>query len=128
MAKKSKSGSPSSPNAPAMGIEGLGGSADDLGLSLDELSQAYASLLGTGDDPYAPAPDSADGLAEAGSEELVLQGLFAAEQQLRATSDDELDDDSLPDESDAPAASGAASAPATVPARPKRTKVDSWEI
>lgn len=31
---------------------------DDQGLSLEELSQAYASLLQKGDDPYEPAPDT----------------------------------------------------------------------
>lgn len=31
---------------------------DDQGLSLDELSQAYANLLTQGDDPYAEAPET----------------------------------------------------------------------
>lgn len=85
MAKKSKPNPTPPPSANSLGLDGFRAPADDLGLSLDELSQAYASLLGGGDDPYAPAPDAADGLAQASDDAIVLQGLFAAEQQLKET-------------------------------------------
>jgi len=83
MAKKSKPIPTPPPNAASLGLDGFRASSDELGLSLDELSQAYAALLGSGDDPYTPAPDAADGLGEASHDELVLQGLFAVEQQLK---------------------------------------------
>jgi len=36
--------------------------ADEFGLSLTELSETYAALLGQGDDPYQPAPEPTDEL------------------------------------------------------------------
>ena len=32
--------------------------SDDLGLTLTELSETYAALLGDGNDPYVPVPES----------------------------------------------------------------------
>lgn len=37
-----------------LGLEQFGAIEDDRGISLDELSQAYAALIGKGDDPYEP--------------------------------------------------------------------------
>lgn len=104
MAKKPKS-NPPPPDALALGLEGLRAPPEDLGLSLDELSQAYASLLGAGDDPFAPAPEVADGLEETRGDEIVLQGLFAAAQQLPASptadeTDDSADSAGLEEEDD----------------------------
>jgi len=52
-------------------------SPDDQGLSLDELSQAYADLLGGGDDPFAEAskPDASTGVA------AVVEGLKDEEEE-----------------------------------------------
>ncbi|MFO8153440.1 SMC-Scp complex subunit ScpB [Thioalkalivibrio sp.] len=36
------------------GLEQFGAIEDDRGISLDELSQAYAALIGKGEDPYEP--------------------------------------------------------------------------
>ena len=48
--------------------------ADDQGISLDQLSQAYAQLLNKGEDPYEPPPETHESdieqvLAEAAAEE-----------------------------------------------------------
>jgi len=37
-----------------LGLEQFGSVDDDQGISLDELSQAYAELIGKGEDPYEP--------------------------------------------------------------------------
>jgi segregation and condensation protein B len=50
----------SQPSEPAANSFGWGDSAaspTDEGLSLDQLNQAFAQMLGTGDDPYTPAKD-----------------------------------------------------------------------
>jgi segregation and condensation protein B len=46
---------------------------DDSGLSLDELSQAYAAILGRGNDPY-PQPGDAPPLAPADEAALLPEG------------------------------------------------------
>lgn len=48
---------------PAAG-EPLSASPTDAGLSLEALNQAFAQMLSTGDDPYAPATESAPETAE----------------------------------------------------------------
>ena len=46
-----------------LGIESFQNPPEDEGLSLDSISQAFAAMLNTGDDPYrAPADDEADPL------------------------------------------------------------------
>lgn len=50
----------SQPAEPADNAFGWGEAAaapDDQGLSLEQLNQAFAQMLGTGDDPYTPAKD-----------------------------------------------------------------------
>lgn len=44
---------------PDLGLDGFEHPSDDEGLSLDELSQAYVSLLDEGSDPYQTQPDAA---------------------------------------------------------------------
>lgn len=44
--------------ASAWGDQDVAGELDDQGLSLEDLSGAYAELLGRGHDPYEPVPDS----------------------------------------------------------------------
>ena len=41
---------------PDLGLEQFAAPSDEMGLSLEELSEAYASLLSGGADPYSPAP------------------------------------------------------------------------
>lgn len=48
---------------PDLGLEGLPPS-DGFGLSLDELSETFTSLLTGGADPYQPAPPPADAVAD----------------------------------------------------------------
>ena len=46
------------PDDESLGLEGFADPDDDVGISLDELSQAYAELIDQGDDPYeTPPPD-----------------------------------------------------------------------
>src|SRR5690606_370718 len=40
-----------------LGLESFGAVPDDHGISLEELSRAYAELIAGGDDPYEPAPE-----------------------------------------------------------------------
>ena len=47
-------------NAPDLGLAGFHAPADE-GLSLDQLNQAFAQMLGSGDDPYAPPVEKAAG-------------------------------------------------------------------
>lgn len=54
---------PVSERVPDLGLEHFAAPSDDAGLSLEELSEAYASLLSDGADPYATASnDDDDGL------------------------------------------------------------------
>ncbi len=50
---------PSAPTAESLGLDDFV-EPDDQGLSLDELSQAYAALLAKGNDPYSTAPTETD--------------------------------------------------------------------
>ncbi|MFO0902573.1 MAG: SMC-Scp complex subunit ScpB [Pirellulales bacterium] len=72
-----------------LGLDRFASAPDDVGLSLEELSEAYASLLSDGADPYAtPSPD--DDFAELGdafSDETAPPDSAAAE--LGSTDDDE---------------------------------------
>lgn len=101
MAKKSDpdSSPAETPSPESLGLDGFRDTADDLGLSLDELGQAYASLL-DGADPYVPAPHAPESVPESAEDELVLAGLFAAEQRLAAARAEARDDDQ---DDDAPA-------------------------
>jgi segregation and condensation protein B len=54
-----KAASPDPPTAESLGLDDFV-EPDDQGLSLDELSQAYAALLAKGSDPYSEAPSDAD--------------------------------------------------------------------
>src|SRR5688572_26319365 len=59
-----------------LGVEALD-DPDDQGLSLDELSQAYAALLAKGADPYPQAPaadEPASEPADGGSPTLEVTG------------------------------------------------------
>ena len=47
-----------------MGLEQFEAVADDQGISLDQLSQAYALLLGKGDDPYEPPAEPQESAVE----------------------------------------------------------------
>jgi segregation and condensation protein B len=57
--KLPKSASPDPPTAESLGLDDFV-EPDDQGLSLDELSQAYAALLAKGADPYSAAPPHHD--------------------------------------------------------------------
>ena len=66
------------PDADGLGLDGFV-APDDEGLSLDELSQAYAALLARGSDPYAeiaepqPAPDVKDEGTEPNQDDALRQ-------------------------------------------------------
>ncbi len=62
---------PDSEAAENLGLDGFLQPADDDGLSLDELSQAYADLLKQGDDPYQPDAPRAESSPDAVAEEAV---------------------------------------------------------
>jgi segregation and condensation protein B len=49
------------PLAEDLGLAQFEAVADDQGISLDDLSKAYAALLGKGDDPYEPPPERQTG-------------------------------------------------------------------
>lgn len=73
MAKKNRS--PTPPPAPApsdLGLQHFVAPPEDVGLSLEELSEAYASLLSGGADPYAvPATSGEEADDESGDEEFA---------------------------------------------------------
>ncbi len=55
------------------GLDDFQTSPGDRGLSLDELSKAYADLLGRGDDPYSELPDAEPAIAADGDLEQQEQ-------------------------------------------------------
>ena len=48
-----------------LGLDQFEAVTDEPGISLDQLSQAYAQLLGQGDDPYEPPAQPCESVAEA---------------------------------------------------------------
>jgi segregation and condensation protein B len=60
MAKKKKPPEPQSPppSATEIGLGEFKAPPSDAGISLDKLSEAFAEMLGGGDDPYEPAPQA----------------------------------------------------------------------
>ncbi len=58
------------------GLDHFAAAPDDHGISLDELSQAYAALIGKGDDPYEPPASP----APSGPEEVLEQAEIATQQ------------------------------------------------
>jgi segregation and condensation protein B len=77
MAKRSKPEQTAAPPPRDLGLEGFQAPPDEIGLSLDELSETFASLI-VGDDPYQPAPqeetiarDDVATLAESAADEFV---------------------------------------------------------
>lgn len=87
MAKSPKSDGSRGTSSDGMVLESFYARPDDLGLSLDELSQAYASLLGTGDDPYSPAPAAPDGVSAGDDSQQFLAGLAATVESLAEQAD-----------------------------------------
>ena len=59
MAKSTKK--PTQSSQESFGLPTVGRPVDDAGLSLDQLSAAFAEMLSTGDDPYPDGPPSEDG-------------------------------------------------------------------
>lgn len=57
MAKRSKPETAAPAQTRDLGLESFQAPPDEIGLSLDELSETFASLI-VGDDPYQPAPTS----------------------------------------------------------------------
>lgn len=59
-----------------LGLDQFEAIADDQGISLDQLSQAYAQLLGKGDDPYEPPLET----HESAIEEVLEQTTASSEE------------------------------------------------
>ena len=61
-----------------LGLDRFANAPDDVGLSLEELSEAYASLLSDGADPYATTESPEDEFADLGDAFADDAGLLAA--------------------------------------------------
>ncbi len=61
-------------NEPELDLDQLGTIDDDHGISLDELSQAYAELIGKGSDPYEPPETGVQGAPSVLEQEEAGEG------------------------------------------------------
>jgi segregation and condensation protein B len=66
--------------------------SDDLGLPLDELTQAYALLIARGNDPYTPLPDT-----DAGPAALLDEDEANEANEAQESADEAAEDDGVPE-------------------------------
>ncbi len=98
-----------------LGLDRFASAPDDMGLSLEELSEAYASLLSDGADPYAGPADAEAGLDDEFGGEFGddLSGALAGEPAAEIGDDDAESDDELDESSSSPGAESGSSRTAT---------------
>jgi segregation and condensation protein B len=81
---------PVSERVPDLGLEHFATPSDDAGLSLEELSEAYASLLSDGADPYSPVPNvGEDGLGGLAADGEIDADEEAVGEELSSVAGDE---------------------------------------
>lgn len=82
--RKRKSGQPPEPTRPVnevLGLEAFQAAPESDGLSLEELTSAYADLLNRGDDPYSNVPPPAE---EPPAQALIEESVLAEDSAIQA--------------------------------------------